>query len=269
MRYVSSETSERVSADGRWNGRVTRRGLPELEVRAFSPELRARMAGIWLMQAATESRVARSFEIIGDSLRALHADSGIIRLASRAVDDEHRHAALCEELAGAYAGRPVGPHVALPHRTPEHRDVQAAVRHALYVVGQCALNETFASAYLSAAQVGATVPLAASALKELTSDEIDHARVGWAFLTDMPEEMRRPMSDWILPLTVCNLREWRDIQLPKDDSLACHGVPPQDLARQYLNDALVGVLLPGFRHVGLDTRALEAWVRSGASTETP
>lgn len=226
------------------------------------------MAGIWLMQAATESRVARSFEIIGDSLRALRADSGIIRLAARAVDDEHRHAALCEELAGAYAGRVVGPHAELAHRKPEHRDASEALRHALYVVGQCALNETFASAYLSAAQVGATEPLAAAALKELTSDEIDHARVGWAFLTDMPESMRPLMSDWLLPLTVCNLREWRGIQLPGDDSLAAHGVPPQDLARQYLHDALTGVLLPGFRHVGLDTRALESWVRAGASTNS-
>lgn len=268
MRYVSMQTSARVSADGRWNGQVTRRGLPELEVRAFSPEIRAQMAGIWLTQAATESRVARSFEIIGASLRALRADPGIIRLAARAVDDEHRHAALCEQLAGAYAGRTVGPHVELAHRTPEHRDASEALRHALYVVGQCALNETFASAYLSAAQVGATEPLAAASLKELTSDEIDHARVGWAFLTDMPEAMRPLMSDWLLPLTVCNLREWRGIQLPQDDSLAAHGVPPQDLARQFLNEALSGVLLPGFQHVGLDTRALEAWIRSGASTDT-
>lgn len=269
VHYVSRETSARVDPNGRWSGRVTRRALPDIEARGLSSETRAQMAGIWLMQAATESRVARSFEIIGDSLRALRADSGIIRLAGRAVDDEHRHAALCEELAGAYAGRSVGPHVELPHRTPEHRDAPEALRHALYVVGQCALNETFASAYLSAAQVGATEPLAAAALKELTSDEIDHARVGWAFLTDMPESMRPLMSDWLLPLTVCNLREWRGIQLPEDDSLAAHGVPPQDLARKFLNDALTGVLLPGFRHVGLDTRSLESWVRAGASTDVP
>lgn len=266
MQFVSGQSAAKVSPDGRWKGQVTRRALPALERRAFSPGLRAQMTGIWLTQAATESRVARSFEVIGDSLRALNADAGIIRLASRAVDDEHRHAALCEELAGAYAGRPVGPHGTLPHRMPEHRDATEAVRHALYVVGQCALNETFASAYLSSAQVGATEPLAAAALKELTSDEIDHARVGWAFLSDMPKSMRPAMSDWILPLTVCNLREWRDIQLPDDDSLAAHGVPPDELARQYLNDALTGVLLPGFRHVGLDTRALEAWIRLGAKT---
>lgn len=86
---------------------------------------------------------------------------------------------------------------------------------------------------------------------------------------DMPEALRPHMSDWLVPLTACNLREWRGVQLPDDDSLASHGVPPQDLARQYLNDALRGVLLPGFQHVGLDTRALEAWVRAGAVTDLP
>ena len=62
-----------------------------------------------------------------------------------------------------------------------------------------------------------------------------------------------------LPLTVCNLREWRGIDLPEDDALAAHGVPPRELALRALDEAVSELLVPGFRHVGLDTRPLERW----------
>lgn len=96
---------------------------------------------------------------------------------------------------------------------------------------------------------------------------MDHARVGWAYLSVAPPALRRELSDWLLPLTVCNLREWRRLQLPENDALASHGVPPLELAHQALNDAVRGLLVPGFRYVGLDTRPLERWIARGAPTD--
>jgi hypothetical protein len=75
--------------------------------------------------------------------------------------------------------------------------------------------------------------------------------------------MRRELSEWLLPLTACNLREWRALVLPEDDSLAAHGIPPMEVARVAIDEALVDLLLPGFVHVGLDTRELERWIASG------
>ena len=69
---------------------------------------------------------------------------------------------------------------------------------------------------------------------------------------------------WLLPLTVCNLREWRRIHLPSDDRLAAHGIPAWSDAQAGITEALEGVVLEGFRHAGFDTRALERWARRGA-----
>lgn len=260
---ASARTLERVRRDGRWGGRVTQRALPssDAEVADLDPDVRARLAAIWRAQAATEARVATSFAVIHESLLLLEGDPGLIALAARAIDDERRHAALCEEAAGRYGGGVCLPHAELaPHR-PAHASARSAeIRRALFVVGQCALNETFASAYLDAAYRGARSPLARAVLRELLADEVDHARLGWAYLHTLDEQLRRELSEWLVPLTVCNLREWRRIDLPEDDVLAAHGVPPREVALRALEEAVHELLVPGFRHVGLDTRALERWV---------
>jgi hypothetical protein len=245
---------------------VTSRRLPDTrdEIAELAPDVRAKLASIWLSQAATEARVAGSFAVIHRSLDRLGADRSLVALAARAVDDEHRHATLCEEIAGRYAGRACGPHAVLPEQRPRHPSASPALRDALYVVGQCALNETFASAYLGAAHRVARTPVARAALRELLEDEIDHARIGWAYLSMAPEAVRRALGPWLVPLVVSNLREWRAIELPDDDRLAPHGVPPSELAQVELTAAVESLLLPGFAHVGLDTRALERWSRAGA-----
>lgn len=267
---ASEATRARVRPDGRWRGAVTHRALPDSteEIAELAPAVRTTLAGIWMGQAATEARVAASFSVIHDSLSRLGADDALVALAARAVDDEHRHAALCEDMAGRYAGRVCGPHAVLPPRRPAHRAAPSpAVRDALWVIGQCALNETFAGAYLSAAREGARSPVVRAALRELLEDEIDHARIGWAYLSLAPDGLRRELSQWLVPLTACNLREWRKITLPDDDRLWAHGIPPAPVAHAELTAVVRDILVPGFARAGLDTRALEAWVTAGAKLD--
>lgn len=258
-----------LSTEGRWGGRVTSRELPDAteELRELSPSVRQRLAQIWWIQASTERRVASSFAIVRDALDALEAEKPLVALAARAVDDEHRHAALCEEMAARVLGRPIDPSPDLPMQRPAHptaRDERE--RHALWVVGQCALNETFASAYLSTAHKGCTSPLGRAALHELLKDEIDHSRLGWAYLSTLPRDLHARISDWLVPLTVANLREWRSVAVSDDRELEPLGVPHRDAVHAALDEVVLGVLVPGFAHVGLDVRALEHWVARGAPT---
>jgi hypothetical protein len=260
-----------LSPSGRWSGKVTRRPLPESgpSMRGLSREARVTMANLWLSQSATERRVASSFEVVHRALVALDADPGIVAVAARAVDDEHRHAALCTEMASRYLGRPVRPAPDLPFAHPSHPDARSeALRQALYVVGQCALNETFASSYLETCLAGATAPLARAALRELLSDEVDHARVGWAYLSTMPAPTRAELDGWLLPLAVCNLREWRSLQLPEGDRgvLAAHGVPARDAVERCLLDALETMVIPGFERFGFAVEPLRRWAARGAPT---
>lgn len=252
---------------GRWGGAVTSRPLPEAddEVRDAPRALRDELACLWLSQAATEARVARSFSLVAESLRALDADPGLVAFADRAVDDEHRHHALCRAMAERWFGGPVAPAPELPFAPPSHPAAPSdRARRALWIVGQCTFNETFAGAYLALCSERAEHPLARAALRELLSDEIDHARVGWAFLHTCDAATRAVVQDWLLPLAVCNLREWRAVRLAEDERLARHGIPPAGEVELALDRALSELIVPGLAHVGLDPRPLEAWIRQGA-----
>ncbi len=259
-----------LSPTGRWAGRVTSRPLPDSsdEVREIDPVVRESLADIWWAQSATELRVARSFEIVHESLASLDAASPLVALAERAVDDEHRHGALCLEMARRLSveGR-VGPAPTLPLQRPTHAEARSPRERAtLYVIGQCALNETFANAYLTAAYREATSPLARAAINELLRDEIDHSRLGWAFLSTLPATEREWVSDWLVPVTITNLREWHRSATTHTVAFESHGVPRGDAVREALSEVVREVLLPGFAHVGLDVRHLERWARAGMPT---
>jgi hypothetical protein len=258
-----------ISPDGRWGGRVTSRALPDAseELAALDPSLARALTQIWWMQAATELRVATSFAVVHRALTDLGAEAGLVSLAARAVDDEHRHRALCLELAERYAGCAVEPPPALPAQQPAHAlAANEDERRVLFVLGQCALNETFASAYLTTAHRGATSALARAALNELLRDEIDHARLGWAYVSTLRPEMRASISDWLVPLTVANLREWRTSAASHTEAHVAHGVPHAEAVRAALDEVVREVLVPGFARAGLDVRGLERWARAGLPT---
>ncbi len=259
-----------LSPEGRWGGAVTQRPLPaaDEEIAAMPDEQRTVLARLWWSQAATERRVAQSFAVVERALTSLEADAGIVATAGRAVDDEHRHAALCQTMASRYLGAEAAPAPELPFAHPRHPAARSEeVRAALYVVGQCVFNETFASAYLAACLDAATHPLARAALRELLSDEIDHARVGWAFLATMPGALRADITDWLLPLGIANLREWRALTLPAPGAdLERHGVPARARIEEALVSALRGVIAPGVAHVGLRSAPFAQWAEGGART---
>jgi hypothetical protein len=255
-------------SDGRYQGAITARPLPETELDEVPWPVREALAKIWFTQAATELRVARSFEIVHASLDALGADPGLVRAADRAIDDEHRHTALCLEMAKRFANNDALPHVPeLEFEHPRHPTARSdAERRMLFVIGQCSFNETFASAYLSLARAGAEESLSRAAIAELLADEVDHARLGWAYLSTMPQSLRARLLDWVHPLAMSNLRVWRTLALNRDVGLVRFGVPEAEAIEVALRDVLAGVIVPGLAEFGVESRALQSWIAEGAPT---
>jgi hypothetical protein len=259
-----------LSPNGRWGGAATQRPLPEAdaELEGMDPAQRDLLAQMWWSQAATERRVASSFRVVHKALVHLEADAGLIQIAERAVDDEFRHAALCRTTASRYLGHALPAQVALPFTHPTHPEANSErTRQALYVVGQCVFNETFASAYLSASLDRATHPLARAALRELLADEVDHARIGWAYLASMAEDLRAEVADWLVPLAKGNLGVWRALSLPPACSeIVGHGVPSAALVEESLVSVLRTLIVPGVQAAGLTNRKFVAWAEAGAVT---
>lgn len=257
---------------GRWGGRLTQRPLPPEDdtIESLSAGDRRRLSEIWLVRAAMERRVADSFEIIHGALVRRGASADLVELALRAVDDEYRHTELSRVVASRFAGRELAAPERLVLEAPAHRGASSELRDTLFVVGQCVLNETTASAFLETCNAHAEGGVARSALRELLSDEIEHGRMGWTYLASVDERTRAEVSRWLLPMTYLNLRIWKK-ESPLDphhsDTLVAHGAPPASVLHAALIDAIRTLILPGFRQLGMATNAIEAWLEAGACTD--
>jgi hypothetical protein len=248
---------------GRWGGRLTSRPLPEVDasVEALCPSHREELARHWLERAAAERRVGEAFVVVHQALVEDDAAPEIAALAARAVDDERRHCELSIHVASRFAGRPLDAPARLELSVPSHPGAQRSVERTLHVFGHCALNETFASAVLEASLAATTGPLASAAIRELLSDELDHARIGWAHLASISEARKRALGPWVLSLVQANLRTWRTTprEYPSDEALVSQGALSRKLLETALRNALETLVIPGLQHVGLPTAEVVEW----------
>jgi hypothetical protein len=257
---------------GRWGGRLTSRPLPAADAAldALSPPERAALARIWLHRAAMERRVADSFEVIRGALERRRAPDELIALSVRAIDDEYRHTELSRVVASRFAGHELPMPARLALEVPKHASASPELRDTLFVVGQCVFNETTASAFLETCVGAAHGALARSALRELLSDEIDHGRIGWAYLASLDAGTRAEVSRWLLPMAYLNLRTWKE-ESPADphqrEAYAHHGVPPAERIHEALVEALHGLIVPGLRELRMNAKPIDAWLAAGAFTD--
>jgi hypothetical protein len=238
------------------------------------------LATLWLSQAATELRVAMSFKVIAESARLVSAAPGVIQMADRAVRDEHAHAELCQSMAARYAGGAVVAPPRLPFEAPTHPHAPSEhVRRALFIIGQCTFNETFASAYLQLALSGARVPEVRAALRQLLADEVDHARIGWAYVQSLDGDIRGEVERSLWPLAMANLREWRTLSIfdaqeshgtqaagLSPAALRAHGFPRGEAVEAALREVLADLIIPSLGQFGFRVDHLTRWVREGAPT---
>jgi hypothetical protein len=222
---------------------------------SLDAERRRVVAEVWRGRADSERSTAETFRIVANGLAALDAESDLIALARRAVDDEMRHAKRCWQLACLYADRELP--VPRPHALvlPSYEGATEELRHTLHVVGQCCLNETTASAFLERSLQLVRAEPVRTVLRELLRDEIDHARIGWAHLASplLSTATRQAIAPWLPQMIATNSRTWcRQLDILLDDVHAEHGVPTWSTIAEVTATALDELILPGLRHVGLD-----------------
>jgi hypothetical protein len=260
-----------IRADGRWSGRLTQRPLldGDASVERLDDASRALISKVWLARAATERRVADSFALIRDALTELRADSAITKLAERAIDDEFRHAEICRLIASRFAGRELEAPALLELVVPKHQGATPRTRSVLWVLGQCCMNETIASGFLEAALQCADGPMARGALRELLSDEIDHARMGWMLLASLPQALQGEIEPWLPQMLRANLKMWRDSprDYPSNAELAAQGAPTETIVEQAIKGAVRDLIVPGFESVGFSMNEVHAWLEAGAPTD--
>jgi hypothetical protein len=159
-------------------------------------------------------------------------------------------------MACRYAGRELAQPRAMTLDLPRYEGASEPLRHTLHVVGQCCLNETTASAFLERCLHFATDEMARATLRELLSDEVDHARLGWAHLASprITRELRQEIARRLPQMMASNLRTWRSRpDVPTAPIHAAHGLLSWATVDEAVTAAIEDLIIPGLRHVGIDS----------------
>jgi hypothetical protein len=233
---------------------AARRALPDEDpsIDALPTDVRERISEAWRVRAAAELSAGSVFAVIAHGLLSTDVSPEVTWIASRAVSDEIRHSELCLLLATRYAGREIP--------RPRARAVEAASGGPLlHAVANSAINEAIASVFLTASHEAASAPLAKAVLRELLTDEIDHARVGWALLGDPTErgaDLRRDVETHLVSLVTVVRNAWlASASSVANDLPRAHGCLPGPEIAALVDEALREVVLPGMSHVGIDPRS--------------
>lgn len=254
---VAPLVADRAWAEGR---------LPE--VGHLPADVRAALARSWARAGQDEHASIASFARFTLQLLALGAPPELLAATQDATQDEVRHAQRCFALAGAYAGRPVG---------PGPLDTSGALAQgmdpltvAAGVIAEACVGETLAAAFAAEAAGAAEDPVVRATLEQIAAEEQRHAVLGWRFMRwwlgqATPAERAaagRLMGDTLDQLEALPLRE-------EPPGLRRHGRLGQAERARLRSAVLAQVLRPAAEALLSEPRSGRAGSRPTAAAAAP
>lgn len=250
-----------------------RRAIPwDLALSPLDPERRAKLVHAWSWRREQEHYAVSTFCDLARNAARLGCDSAILALLTRAATDEVHHADLCKRVVEKHTGRALP--AILSGADDSRLDQAADPRQALLfrIVETCCISETMTGAYFTEMLLVASNPLARAVILSLLEDEIDHGKVGWAYLAAARRDGRTAGLSGALPeLLRRNVKEVIDDgrEAPEEDDpeLDQHGYMGRTRAARAYKRTLEQIIFPGFEALGIDARearalaAAEGWIQ--------
>ncbi len=241
-----------------------------LDGEALGDAGRRTVGATWLERMKQEHLAVGAFALLARELAAEGCESVVLSLVTRAACDEVRHAEICRRFAVELLGGDAVPagFRGLP-KVPMHAGAPSADRVLFHVVEMCCLSETLTGVYFTEMLARTTDPVAREAIESLLEDEIDHGRVGWAYLAGRARDgALHGLADALpamLDRTFRGTLGARSRASSDDDSRleTCAYLGPRAGADVYRR-ALRDVILPGFEQLGVDLGPARAKVRERA-----
>ena len=191
----------------------------------------------------------------------------------RAIDDETRHIKLCDTLARAY-GWSQPPSPPTPHHPIGPAGVSQGDRLLYEMVAFCCITETLNASMLLTIHRRVIATDIKDAIHTILKDEINHSKVGWAYL-----EYRRSQGDGDA-LSAWLPRMFKgagvdEVHTPDSggrdsDRMADYGELSFAMRVQIFAAAVRDVIFPGLERHGIDTARSRTWLEQfQAPTQAP
>jgi hypothetical protein len=210
-----------------------------------------------------------AFAQIAHELAEVGCDPVVLEMATRAAADEVRHSGVCGRYAAAFLGRSTPPaRLRGVPRAPLHSGTNLATRALLHVVEMCCLGETFTGVYFTEMLACTKQPVTRAVIESLLEDEIDHGRLGWAYLAARAREGSVEGLGEALPAmldrTVGRPLRGTEKAPPDDRALEAWGYLGEHAGRAVYVRTLREVIFPGLAALGVAiSTALELVAQRG------
>jgi hypothetical protein len=219
------------------------------------------VARVWATRHGVETGASLRFAALAQGIRAAGAPPKLVDLALRASADEVRHAAHCADILRGHGAEVPPPETRLLFFGP--RDLGPEQRLAYEVVAQSCISETESMATLVTLLDAAGDAQLKAILQELARDEVQHARIGWAYLAWAKDRLDLSFLSGFLPAMASGATGPELFQPSEpgadDPGLLRWGVVPKHARRRIYLETLDSVVIPGFEQYGVATGPLRAW----------
>jgi len=245
-------TGERTSA--------TRRPIAwaafEEAARSLPDGSRAVIGGTWRERMRQEHLAVGAFAQLTQELAQIGCEGAVLELVARASSDEVRHAEICRRVATAMLGEGDVPRAwrGLP-KIPMHPRHDAPSRALFHVVEMCCLSETLTGVFFTEMHARATFQPTRTVVESLLEDEIDHGRVGWAYLATRARARSLEGLAQALPEMLARTfgRALQGLgRVEDDDAMEAFGYVRDGACAAIFRRALRDVVIPGFETLSVD-----------------
>lgn len=221
------------------------------------------IADMWAFRARSENQAAARFVRLHQRLEAAALHPALTRIAAEAIEQERRHRTRCADLALRFGHPPLDAEL-VEGRVPEvaPHGLCDARRLTWEVVAFCCLTESINAALLTHSYALATDSDSKAAIREILADEVQHARLGWAFLSLTEDKAwLAPMLPRMLDATVPEELLDPRIRDTPSPALQGYGVFPRSDLSKLLVDTIEGVIRPGLDSLGVDSQGVVEWMQ--------
>ena len=249
--------------------KIHRDGRPidwsQFDKSALDDASRACTGRSWHARMQQEFLAVGAFAELIHELAAEGCDPIVLKVLTRAASDEVRHADICRRMAEEIQGTEIPTRWKGVPSIPKHPTATTSTRVLLHMVEMCCLSETFTGVFLT--EMLSRMPEGSPrlAVESLLEDEIDHGRVGWAYLASRAQAKETQGLVDALPgmleRTMGRVMTYA-AEHPESDDTAKEAVGylGTSASASIHSRTLRDVILPGLGACGIDVRHIQGWV---------